>query len=167
MVFAAVTLGGWTMLRPGLRARRAWALVATLVIAYGVFFTATRVNFHTFDVELDFRADSHASLERLLHDPRVQAARRCGPVSVPNHKLIPDSRWILNAGVGDVVARSDPDQKGRLARGVAIYAVSRQALMRQGFNQDDQSVADTANNLPLPGYEFVVATGHYGAYARC
>jgi hypothetical protein len=167
MVFAAVTLAGWTMLRPGLRARRAWALAAGLVIAYGFFFTATRVNFGLFDSELRFRADSHASLERLLRDPRVQAARRCGPVSVPNHKLVPDSRWILNAGVGDVIARSDPDQKGRLARGVAIYATSRQALLRQGFTQDDQSVEDTANSLPLPGYEFVTATGHYGAYARC
>jgi hypothetical protein len=167
MVLAAVTLAGWTMLRPGLWVRRAWAVGATLVIAYGAFFTATRVNFHTFDAELTFRSESHASLERLLRDPRVEAARRCGPVSVPNHKLVPDSRWILDAGVDDVVARSDPEQKGRLARGVAIYAVSRQALLRQGFTQDDQSVEDTANSLPLPGYRFVAATGHYGAYARC
>src|SRR4029079_8555128 len=48
MVFAGVTLGGWSMLRPG-ALRTAWAVVATLVVIYGVVFTVTRVNFSTFD----------------------------------------------------------------------------------------------------------------------
>ncbi|MEA2269779.1 MAG: hypothetical protein QOC64_2389 [Solirubrobacteraceae bacterium] len=167
MVFAAVTLAGWTMLRPGLRARRIWAIAAAAVVVYGVVFTATRVNFNIFDTELRFRGDSHAALERLLSDPRVQAGRRCGPVSVPNHKLVPDVRWILDAGEREVVARSDATEKARITRGVAIYATSRQSLLRQGFTADDSSIADTANSLPLPGYEFVAATGFYGAYVRC
>jgi hypothetical protein len=167
MVFAAVTLAGWTMLRPGLRARRWWAIAAGVVVLYGVFFTATRVNFSTFHTELRFRGDSHDSLERLLRDPRVLAGRRCGPVSVPNHKLVPDARWILDAGEREVVARSDRRQAGRITRGVAVYATSRQSLLRQGFTADDTSVEDTANSLPMPGFEFVAATGFYGAYVRC
>jgi hypothetical protein len=167
MVFAAVTLAGWTMLREGHWLRRAWAIAAGLVVAYGIVFTATHVNLETFDTELRFRGDSHASLERLLANPKVQAGRECGPVSVPNHKLVPDTRWILDAGESEVIARSDDSQRARLRRGVAIYATSRQSLLRQGFTPQETSVEDVANSLPLPGYEFVAATGMYGAYVRC
>src|SRR4051812_30059420 len=58
MVFAAVALGGWSMLRAG-RLRTAWAVAAALVVIYGVAFTATRVNFGVFDTELRFRGQSH------------------------------------------------------------------------------------------------------------
>jgi hypothetical protein len=167
MVFAAVTLAGWTMLRDDLRARRWWAIGAGLIVAYGAAFTATRVHFSRFDLELRFRGDSHAALEQLLADPRIRAGRRCGPVSVPNHKLVPDVRWILDAGVDEVVARSDRAQRGHLRRGVAIYATHRKSLLRQGFTPDENSVEDVANSLPLPGYEFVRATEYYGAYVRC
>ncbi len=167
MVFAAVTLAGFTMLREGTWARRLWAIASAVVVVYGVAFTATRVNFSTFDTELRFRSDSHASLEQLLRDPRVLAGRRCGPVSVPNHKLVPDVRWVLDAGERDVIARSDESVRDRLGRGVAIYATSRQSLLRQGFTPQEDSVEDVANSLPLPGYEFVAATAMYGAYVRC
>jgi hypothetical protein len=166
MVFAGVTLGGWSMLRPG-ALRTAWAVVATLVVIYGVVFTVTRVNFSTFDNELLFRGQSHASLEALFRNPKVRAAMRCGPVSVPNHKLVPDTRWVLKAGQDEVVARSDPAQRARIRRGVAVYATSRQSLLRQGFTPEDSSTEDIRNSLPMPGFTFVAATGFYGAYVRC
>src|SRR3954471_1863066 len=166
MVFAAVTLGGWGMLRAG-KLRTAWAVAALVIVAYGVVFTATHVQFNVFDNELRFRGDSHAALEALFRNPKVRAAMACGPVSVPNHKLVPDTRWVLKAGVDDVIARSDPASKSRLARGVAVYATNRQALLRQGFTPDVSSTEDIRNSLPLPGYTFVAATGFYGAYVRC
>ena len=98
MVFAAVALGGWTMLRSDLLLRKVWAVAALAIIVYGVAFTATRVNFHHFDAELTLRGNSHRSLVELLDTPAVRAARRCGPVTTPNHKLVPDTRWILGAG---------------------------------------------------------------------
>jgi hypothetical protein len=166
MVFAAVTLGGWSMLRAG-RLRTAWAVAATLIVAYGAFFTATRVSFGIFDNELRFRGDSHAALEALFRNPKVRAGLKCGPVSVPNHKLVPDTRWVLNAGVDEVVPRSDPASAPKLARGVAVYATNRQALLRQGFTPDESSTEDIKNSLPLPGYTFAASTGFYGAYVRC
>ena len=166
MVFAAVTLGGWGMLRPG-RLRTGWAVAATLVVVYGVVFTATRVQFNVFDNELLFRGQSHAALEALFRNPKVRAGMRCGPVSVPNHKLVPDTRWVLKAGANDVIARSDPAQRKRMTRGVAVYATSRQSLLRQGFTPEDSSTEDIQNSLPLPGFTFVAATGFYGAYVRC
>src|SRR5919202_975122 len=166
MVFAAVTLGGWSMLRGG-ALRTGWAVAATLVVIYGVVFTATHVRFSTFDNELLFRGQSHAALEALFRNPKVRAAMRCGAVSVPNHKLVPDTRWVLKAGVNDVIARSDPAQRARIHRGVAVYATSRQSLLRQGFTPEDSSTEDIQNSLPMPGFTFVAATGFYGAYFRC
>jgi hypothetical protein len=166
MVFAAVTLGGWSMLRAG-RLRTAWAVAAGLVVLYGVAFTVTRVNLSTFDSELLFRGQSHAALEALFRNPKVRAGMKCGPVSVPNHKLVPDTRWVLKAGVNDVIARSDPASKPKLGRGLAVYATNRQALLRQGFTPDESSTEDIQNSLPMPGYTFVAATGFYGAYVRC
>jgi hypothetical protein len=163
MVFAAVTVGGWTMLRAG-RLRTAWAVGAALVVAYGVVFTAGRVHLSTFDTELSLRGDSHASLEALLRDPRVQAGRDCGPVSVPNHKLVPDVRWILDGGVDDVVARSDPDQAARIRRGVAVYVTDRAALLRQALVEDAD---DPLDSVPMAGFTRVATTEHYGAYVRC
>jgi hypothetical protein len=166
MVFAAVALGGWSMLRSGWL-RTGWAVAAVLIVAYGAYFTATRVNFSTFDNELRFRGDSHAALEALFRNPKVRAGMKCGPVSVPNHKLVPDTRWVLKAGVNDVIARSDPKSQPKLGRGVAVYATNRQSLLRQGFTPDVSTTEDIKNSLPMPGYTFVASTGFYGAYVRC
>ncbi len=166
MVFAAVSLGGWTMLRAG-RTRTLWAVAAVALIIYGVAFTATRVNFSTFTNELTFRGDSHASLRTLLNDPKVHAGMRCGPVSTPNHKLIPDSRWLLDVPAGKVIARSDATERSRIGHGVAIYAVNRQSLLRSGFTVGDTSTEDTFNSIPMAGFERVAVTPYYSAYVRC
>jgi len=166
MVFAGVTLGGWTMLRSG-RARTIWAVGAVALIAYGVAFTATRVNLSTFTNELTFRGDSHDSLRQLLNNPKVRAGLRCGPLSTPNHKLIPDSRWLLDASADEVIARSDPHERSRIDRGVAIYAVNRLALLRSGFTDGDTSTEDTFNSIPMDGFTRVAFTPYYSAYVRC
>ena len=166
MVFAGVSLGGWTMLRAG-RARTLWAVASVGLIVYGVAFTATRVNFSTFTNELTFRGDSHASLRTLLNDPKVRAGMRCGPVSTPNHKLIPDSRWLLDAPASKVIARSDAHERSRIDRGVAIYAVNRQSLLRSGFTVGDTSTEDTFNSIPMAGFTRVAVTPYYSAYVRC
>jgi hypothetical protein len=164
MVFSAVALAGWTMLREGTLLRRAWALLAALIVVYGVVFTATRVNFSTFDNELQLRGNSHRALVRILDDPRVQAGRRCGPVSVPSHKLVPDVRWVLGASESEVIARADDEQRGRASRGVALYVTDRAALLRQALVEPSD---DPFDNIPMAGFEFVTATGYYGAYVRC
>lgn len=167
MVFAAFVLGGWTVLRPGLWTRRVWAGAALAVIVYGVVFTATKVNFHNFDAELTLRGNSHRSLVELLDRPDVKAAvaKKCGPVSTPNHKLVPDTRWIVDGSDREVVARADPTQKARVAQGgVSIFVVDRGALLRQALVADTD---DPLDNVPLPGYTKIASTGYYAAYVRC
>ena len=166
MIFAGVTLGGWTMLRRG-KLRTLWAIGSIALIVYGVSYTLTHVHFSVFTNELTFRGDSHASLKTLLKNPKVQAGMKCGPVSTPNHKLIPDSRWILDAPANKVIARSDQTQRARIHRGVALYAVSRISLLRSGFTNGDESAADTFNSIPMPGFVRVAVTPYYSAYVRC
>jgi hypothetical protein len=164
MVFAAVALAGWTMLRSDLLVRKVWAVGALAIIVYGVAFTATRVNFHNFDAELRLRGHSHRSLVELLDRPQVRAARRCGPVTTPNHKLVPDTRWILGADADQVVARADPQQDRRKLRGVSLFVVDRGALLRQALVADTD---DPFDNVPLPGYRRLGFTDYYAAYVRC
>ncbi|MGZ4269073.1 MAG: hypothetical protein ACXVFN_09840 [Solirubrobacteraceae bacterium] len=166
MIFAGVTMGGWSMLRPG-RARTLWMLVAGAVVIYGATYSVARVNLSQFVSELQFRDQSHAALVALFRQPKVRAGLKCGPVYTPNHKLIPDTRWILHAGPGKVLARSDPGNASAMRTGVAVLPVSRLALLRQGFTQNVNTPADTANVQPPAGWDFAGATQHYGAYVRC
>ena len=108
-LFAAFTLGGWSVLRDG-AARRAWAAGAAVVVLLGAGWTAARFSFEHIDWELrepPARARRHG---RPAQRPGGPAARRCGPVTVPNHKLVPDVRYLLDA---------------RRRRGAAAHAAAR------------------------------------------
>jgi len=163
MVFAAVAVAGFSMLTPG-RLRTAWIVAAGTIVLAGAVFTATRVDLTRLDNELRFRGAWRAALAQVVLAPDVQAGLRCGPVNVPNHKLIPDVRWILDLPPGRVVARSDPDATGGLDRGVSIVAHGREALFSQALVSERYDLRD---NLPLPGYRRVATSPHYGAYVRC
>ncbi|HSD81981.1 MAG TPA: hypothetical protein VLB47_15030 [Solirubrobacteraceae bacterium] len=162
MVFAALAITGWTLLERGTRARRWWALAAGLLVAYGIVFTVTRVTPSHFTTELTFRGRSHESLVALFDDPRVRAAMRCGPISVPNHRLVPEVRWIAGAGEDGVLPRSDRTRRRQVRRGVAIYAADREALRRFGYSPDPIRVA-----IPMQGFERIAVDRYFSAYARC
>src|SRR3954453_4304892 len=104
MVLAAVTIAGWTMLNAGW-VRTLWMIGAAAIVIFGVVFTATRLNLSRFDNELRFRGQAHHDLTEVLSDPKVKAGLRCGPLTGPNHKIVPDSRWIAGLGDGRVLAR--------------------------------------------------------------
>jgi hypothetical protein len=165
LVFCAFALSGWTMIEHG-PARRIWAASAALLVIYGVWSTASVLNVGYIQTELGFRDSGHTELAAILSDPPVKRDLRCGPVSVPNHKLIPDTRWLLDRGASGVIARSqadiDPRLEAKIQHGVAIYALNlaltRYALVTPADNPLDE--------VPLPGFQFVHATAYYAAYAR-
>jgi hypothetical protein len=163
MVFAAVFIAGWTMLEPRTGWRRLWATGAAALLIFGVVFTATRVNLTQLRNELRFRGDAHVALEQVLRDPEVARALRCGPVYVPNHKLIPDVRWILDRSRSGVLARSSADV-GEPRRGVTILVHNRPAIFLQAFVTDND---ETADNLPPAGFERAATSQYYAAYVRC
>lgn len=164
LIFAGVAIGGWTMLMRG-RLRTLWLLVAGGLVVYGLVYTLTGVNVSRLESELRFRGDSHAALEQLLRSDAVrrEVARDCGPVTAPNHKLVPDTRWLLDAPFSRVRARADPTQPPQ-TRGVAIVVTSRIALFKHAYTDkaDDASI-----NLPPEGFRRIAVSDYYAAYARC
>src|SRR3954454_12317178 len=166
MIFAGVGLAGWTMLRPGAWVRRAWMGGALALVIFGVIFTLTRVSLSSIDSQLRFRGDAHAALRTLLDDPAVKAAEKCGPISTPTHKLIPDVRWLADKRAGQVVARADPSASAqrKARRGVAIVVTGRNALANQVFV--DRTI-DPLVNVPPPGFRRIATSDFYAAYERC
>jgi hypothetical protein len=168
MIFAAVFIAGWTMLEPGTVGRRTWATAAAVIVIFGIVFTATRVNLEQLRNELQFRGDSHVALERVLRHPDVVRALRCGPVHVPNHKLIPDVRWILDRSKAGVLARSNVRSKRNPAppprRGVVLLVHDRPAMFKQAFVTDND---ETLDNMPPAGFNRAATSRYYAAYVHC
>lgn len=171
MVFAGVALAGWSMMDPG-RTRSAWILGAVVLALAGIAFTVPRLSLVSFDTDLRFRGEAHVALEQVLSAPGVQRGLACGPVSVPSHKLIPDTRWVLDRGQAGVYARADPQGGaqpklgiGRLPdRGVALYVVNRTAILRQSLVD---STDDPLDSVPGPGWVRAATSPYYAAYVKC
>jgi hypothetical protein len=162
LVFAGVALGGFTMLRRS-RARTAWLAFSGALVLFGVVFTATHVRLDYFDSELRFRGDAHSDLVHVLESAPVQRALRCGPLTAPNHKLVPDSRWILDLPADRVIPRADP-RAPQPRRGVALVVTSRFAVFKHAWSNDTDS---PLIQEPPPGWRRVVTSDFYAAYARC
>jgi hypothetical protein len=162
IVFAGLGLGGWTLLERS-RLRTAWAVLTAVLVVGGVAFYATRLDLGYFDNQLSFRGAAHRDLVRTLESPVVKRGLRCGPLSVPSHKLVPDSRWIAGLGADRVIARADPKAR-QPSRGVALVVTSRFAIFNQAWSSptDDPRV-----QLPPAGYDRVLTTPFYAAYVRC
>jgi hypothetical protein len=162
LVFAGVAFGGFTLLEPG-RLRRRWMVTAAAVAAFGIVFTAFMLNLARFDAELSFRGAAHDDLVEVLADPRVRAGLRCGPLTLPNHKLVPDSRWIADLPYERVLARADPDVRTP-RRGVGIYVTSRFALFKHALTSPNDSILV---QVPPQGYRRAKVTRFYTAYVSC
>jgi hypothetical protein len=162
LIFAAVGVGGFTMLRPG-RLRTTWMCISALLLLGGATFTVVRFDPTKLTNELQFRGDAHTALKAVLHEPAVQRALRCGPLTAPNHKLVPDSRWILDYPHNRVLARADPNGR-HPNRGVALYVTSRFAIFRHAFTNP---VDPTSVQVPPDGWRRIATSDYVAAYARC
>ena len=173
ILFAAVALAGWTMLERGTRARRVWTVAAGLVAAAGAVLTIVNLDLTKLDTELRFRGDAHAALHRALDAKEARAGLRCGPVNVPSHKLVPDTRWILDLPDGGVITRSEALVRTKAGRrtarriaagGVALFPHQRLALFRHALVENTDA---TTTQLPLPGYRRASTASYVSAYVRC
>jgi hypothetical protein len=168
LVFAAVAVAGWTMLEPGTRLRRMWAGVAGAAVVFVIVLTALHLDLRRFDNELTFRGDAHVALSDILHAPAVRRALGCGPLTLPNHKLVPDSRWVSGLSFERAWARAQTTsakyRKHRQRHGVALFVTSRFAIFKQAYTNDQDPATI---QLPPPGWRPVARTPYYAAYARC
>ena len=153
VLFAGLAVTGWTLLAPGGRARRAWAAGASTLVLAGAVYMAAHVTSGAFVTELDFRRDSHAALVALLRDPAVRAARACGPVSLPNHRLVPEALDLQAPGR----ATSSPAATARSAGACAAAAwrSTRRARPRSStrLQPRPRRRGAAAPRLPPGGYD--------------
>ena len=175
LLFCAVTLGGWSMLERGSKLRAVWMAGAAALILYGGVSAATTLSLSSLRTTLAYHEDFHRGLATALSNPRVKAALvRCPLLTLPNNKLIPDARWILDSvGQRDIVARSQARAdvaKGahaledRILRGsVAVYplgsAVFFEAIVDVGDDPRDQ--------IPQAGFKRIFTSRYYAVYDNC
>ena len=161
-LFAAYALVGFTTLPATDGWRRPWTRLAAVVGALGVVaavvLAATSVG--RVRTELTFVRTSHDDLVAILRDPAVRAARRCGPVVFPTDRLIPDTRWILDAPKSAVLARTAP---GHRPYGVELFVSGQRALERFGF----AAGIPASTNVPAPGFREVARNRTFDAWVRC
>jgi hypothetical protein len=155
--------------------RRIWMAGAAALLVYGVFTAATTLSLTSLRTTLAYHENFHKGLSAALADRRVAAVlRRCPLVSLPNHKLIPDARWILDTvNQHDIVARSQaradaargaPRLQRRIRAGsVAVYplgaAVFFEAIVDVGDDPRDQ--------VPPAGFRRIYTSPYYAVYDNC
>jgi Dolichyl-phosphate-mannose-protein mannosyltransferase len=175
LLFCAVAVGGWAMLERGTVLRRVWMGFAAVLVIYGGISAATTLSLSSLRNTLAYHEDFHKGLAVALHAPAVKRElRRCPLVTLPNNKLIPDARWILDTtSQHDIVARSQAradvakgshELADRIRRGsVAVYplgsAVFFEAIVDVGDDPRDQ--------IPQDGYRRIFTSHYYAIYANC
>jgi hypothetical protein len=138
---------------------RSRALLAVAVVA-GLAFVVVRADaFDKLATELRFIRSTHDDLVAVLHTPQVAAARRCGAVTLPNYRLVPDARWILDASQKQVGSRSAFTRHS----GVALLLVGDKLLRRYGFADG----ASPKTNAPPDGFLRGPRRGGFTAYIGC
>ena len=175
LLFCAVTIGGWAMLRPGSTFRRVWMALAAALVLYGGASVATTLSLSTLRTTLAYHEDFHKGLAVALASPRVKTTlERCPLLSLPNNKLIPDARWILDSvGQHDIVARSQARAdvakgshtlKHRLDRGsVAVYPLGSAVFVEAIVDVGD----DPRDQVPEAGFKRIYTSRYYAVYANC
>ena len=91
----------------------------------------------------------------MLNDPKVKAGLRCGPLTGPNHKIVPDARWIADLGDGQVLTRAESYRNDRDTqvplpdKGVAIVVTSRFAIFKHAWTD---ATDDARIQVPPAGF---------------
>jgi hypothetical protein len=175
LVFAAVALGGWSMLERGSKLRIAWMLAAVALVVYGTANVLSTFHVSELSTTMAYHEDFHQGLARALGDARVKRAlARCPVLSLPDNKLIPDARWILGGGSHTaIVARSEargaarsghPELAARLERGsVAVYPLGAAVFFEAIVDPGD----DARDQVPAAGFRRIYTSHYYAVYANC
>lgn len=165
MVFAAYAVAGFDGLDRASPWRARWAAAAVVMLAGAAAFTVLTVNPEKVTAELDQRRGLRTELDGLLAEPAVRAALRCGPITVPNHKLIPEVRWLTELPEGRVRARSDRSRPPARS-GVAIV-IDSSVERRPALNVAEVR-ADGRGILGAPlDFRRLAETEHFYAYGSC
>jgi hypothetical protein len=173
--FCAVTIGGWAMLERGSRVRQVWIAAAVVLVIYGGASAASTLSLSSLRTTLAEHQEFHEGLALALRNPKVkEELRRCPLVSLPDNKLIPDARWILDTtSQRDIVARSqaradaeegDPEIEQRIHAGsIAVYPLGSAVFVDAIVDVGDQP----SDQIPETGFKRIYASSLYAVYGNC
>ena len=141
-VLAGYAMLGFTTLQDG-PARARWRLAAagSLVLA-AVLLAVKASSFAGLRSELRFIGSTHRDLRALLAAAPVRDGVRCGALTFPTYRLVPDVRWMLDAPAGRVRSRAEDPRPGA----VAVYIAGDEKFERR-FGRAD-GVSRATNKLP-------------------
>jgi hypothetical protein len=158
-VLAGYAVMGWTTTGVG-PLRQGWRRAAIAALAIGVAFLALKASsFVALRDELRFIQRTHEQLSALLAQPRVRAGLRCGPLTFPTYRLVPDARWVLDAGPERVRSRAEDARPGA----VAVY-IARDEKFERRFGRADGVRRST--NAP-PARSPSVRQGPFVVFVEC
>ncbi len=141
-VLAGYAVLGFTTLEPG-PARTRWRAAAAGALALGVVFLVVKASsFGGLRGELRFIGSTHDELRALLATGAVRDGMRCGPLTFPTYRLVPDARWMLDLPEGRVRSRAEDPRPG----GADVYIAGDEKFERR-FGRAD-GVSRKTNRLP-------------------
>jgi hypothetical protein len=149
-------------------ARAAWAATIVIVVV-GAAWTVTRLHPSSITGLMRFRHSVEQDLTATLRSPAVTRARRCGPVALATHKLVPAGRWTLDAAPGAIVARADPRAARRGAPGAVLLELGPRLMTDPGYGPFTANSADTGlkSQVPPAGYARSGRSRYFAVYVRC
>jgi hypothetical protein len=157
------------VLRPGRMPRAAWYAALVLMLG-GAALAASHLHPASITDLLGFRHDVEDDLAGALRSAPVRAARRCGPVAIPTHKLGPTVRWQLDAPRDAVVARNDPGAARAGRPGVVLIERGKRLIHDAGygaFGQQGPGNSPVSAQSPPAGFVHRGDTRFFEIYTRC
>jgi hypothetical protein len=162
-VLAGYAVMGFATLEPGPQRER-WRRAAIGALAVGVAFLVVKAgSFGALRSELRFIDRTHDELAGLLAEPRVREGMRCGALTFPTYRLVPDARWRLHADGVAVRARAGAGGSVRSPGAVAVYIAGDEKFERRFGRADGVS---RATNRP-PDTAPTVTHGPFRTYVVC
>jgi len=162
-VLAGYAVMGFATLQPGPERTR-WRRAALGALGIGVVFLVVKAgSFGALGSELRFIERTHDEVSGLLDDTRVRAGLRCGALTFPTYRLVPDARWQLDAGADEVRTRVGPDGTVRSPGAVAVYIAGDEKFERRFGRADGVS---RATNRPPAGAP-TRRHGPFAVYVSC
>ena len=165
-ILAAFGLAGWTRLPRSSPWRARWAAAGAALFALGAGWTATHTSFANADAILEQRVRLRDDLRDALSTRAALRARACGPISVPNHKLVPEVRALFDLPDGAVIARSDRSRAPR-RRGAAVVVDRR--IERLPWVNVHEVPRDGGALLQVPsaGFRLLGGNASFAVYGAC
>ncbi len=169
LLFAGHLVAELVRPRAGAVPRAARVAAIVLILAGGVW-TASRLHPKSVTSLLGFRHDVEEDLVVALRSDAVRAGRRCGPLAIPTHKLVPNVRWELDVPRSAVVARNDPGAARFGRPGVVLLERTKRLIHDPGYGAFGQQGAGNSPvfaQAPPPGYAHRGHTRYFEIYTRC